>query len=88
MVMATILLTSTPAEQTNKPTVVSPKVQDSILDELVKGIQEMQLKLTRLENKGQSSEHKPQNREGMVLDAYGVMIEITFEKTVMHSKMH
>ena len=66
MVMATTLLTSTTAEQTTKPTAVSPKVEESILDELVKGMQEMQLKLTRLENKGQSSEHKPQTREGYV----------------------
>ena len=66
MVMATTLLTSTTAEQTTKPTVVSPKVENFVFDELVRGMQEMQLKLTRLENKGQTSERKPQAREGYV----------------------
>ena len=66
MIMATTVLTSTTTEQTIKPATISPKVEDSILDELVKGMQEMQLKLTRLENRGQSSEQKPQTREGYV----------------------
>ena len=66
MIMATTVLTSTTTEQTIKPTTVSPKVEDFVLDELVKGMQEMQLKLTRLENRGQSSEQKPQTREGYV----------------------
>ena len=66
MVMATTVLNSTTIEKIIRPTTVSPKVEDSVLDELVKGMKEMQLKLTRLENKGQSSENKPQTCEGYV----------------------
>ena len=55
MVVSSTRTPSTTFEQPSKPITVSPKVEDSTLEELVKGMRELQFNVSRLEEKGHPS---------------------------------
>ena len=68
-----VVNTSSPSptfEKMVKPSSMTPKFDESVLDELVKGMRDLKVKLTKLEEKGQPSgslsKPKQQPKEGYV----------------------
>ncbi|MCO5614863.1 hypothetical protein L7F22_069148 [Adiantum nelumboides] len=80
-----VVNTSNPISATSdkmvKPPVITPKFDESIMDELVKGMRDLKVKLAKLEEKGQPlgplSRPRQQTKEGFVKkrSTYGVKIE-------------
>lgn len=53
-------------EPAPKSSILARSSEDSSMEELVKGMRELRIKLARLEEKGQPSDTKPQHREGFI----------------------
>ena len=62
-----VVNTSNPSPSTSekmvKPTFLAPKLDESVLDELVKGMRDLKVKLAKLEEKGQPSGPLPKQRQ-------------------------